>query len=163
MVDPPDPPLHETMRAMAKVIMSGTPHARALGFELTDVDRGRAWGRAPFRADLVGDPARGAIAGGVITALLDNLCGVAAIAALDAPTSTATLDLRIDYMRPAAPGRDILAEAHCYKVTRSVAFVRAVAFDETADDPVAHVAAAFMLASNNGRGPGANLAKPGGA
>jgi uncharacterized protein (TIGR00369 family) len=152
-----DPPLHERMRSMAQMIMAGTPHARALGFELTDIARARAWGRAPFRADLVGDPARGVIAGGVITALLDNLCGVAAIAALDEPTSTATLDLRIDYMRPAAPGRDVKAEAHCYKVTRSVAFVRAVAYETNPDDPVAHAAAAFMLASDAGRRPGANL------
>ena len=39
----------------------------------------------------------------------------------------------------------------------SVAFVRAVAYDETPDNPIAHVAAAFMVNSNNGRKVGANL------
>jgi uncharacterized protein (TIGR00369 family) len=137
------------------------PQARALGLEITRVERARAWGRAPFREDLVGDPDHGVIAGGVVTTLLDQLCGAAAVAALEAPLTVATIDLRIDYMRPAAKGRDILADAHCYKLARSVAFVRAIAYEDSADDPVAHATAAFMLNSSAGRGPGANLAPAG--
>ena len=113
------------------------------------------------RPELVGDPDTGVIAGGVVTTLLDSACGWATAAALTEPTSIATLDLRIDYMRPAEPGKDILATAHCYKLTRSVAFVRAVAYDVDPSDPVAAAQAAYMLDSNAGRGAGANLSPPG--
>jgi acyl-coenzyme A thioesterase PaaI-like protein len=96
----------------------------------------------------------------VVTTLLDHASGQAVHAAMTEWTSIATLDLRIDYMRPAQPGRDVLARAHCYKLTRSVAFVRAVAYEDDPDDPVAAAQAAFMLDSSAGKKPGANLKPP---
>src|SRR4051794_18125380 len=102
--------------------MRRSPQNRALGTILVAVEPLLL--RVPYRPELVGDPDTGVIAGGVVTTLLDSACGWATAAALSEPTSIATLDLRIDYMRPAAPGKDILATAHCYKLTRSVAFVR---------------------------------------
>lgn len=114
----------------------------------------------PYRPELVGDPDTGVIAGGVVTTLLDFACGWATALALKEPTSIATLDIRIDYMRPARPGRDLLASAHCYKLTRTMAFLRGLAYDEDPSDPVAAAQSAFMLDSNAGRGPGANLQPP---
>jgi uncharacterized protein (TIGR00369 family) len=145
------PPLHEMMRMHAAQIMESVPYARALGFEVLDIARGWAKARAPFRADLIGDAATGVIHGGVVTALLDNLCGVAVVSALEKYRSTATLDLRIDYMRAAEPGRDIFAEAECYHVTRSVAFVRGYAYHDSRDRLIASATAAFMLTRNSRR------------
>ena len=48
-------------------------------------------------------------------------------------------------MRAATPRADIIAEAHCYKLTRSVAFVRAHAYDADPQDPIATAQAAFIL------------------
>ena len=65
----------------------------------------------------------------------------------------ATLDLRIDYLKPATPGRDVVARAHCYKLTRDIAFVRGVAFHDDEADPIATSAGTFMLGTR-GRSTG---------
>lgn len=141
----------------ARTMVGFTPQARALGIEVTRIERARAWGRVPYRPEFVGDPETGVIAGGVLTTFLDHICGTAAMASMKELSSVATIDLRIDYMRPAEPGRDILAEAHCYKIGRNVAFVRAVAFEDAPDNPIAHAASAFMVNPSAGKKFGANL------
>ena len=147
----------EMMRTMGPHLILASPQAKALGVELVSMDKAEATLKLPYRADLVGDPDTGVIAGGAVTTLLDHTCGQAVWAALEAYTSIATLDLRIDYMRAAEPGLDIVCHAQCYKLTRSVAFVRAQAYDADATDPIATAQAAFMLDSNAGRAAGANL------
>ncbi len=148
------------MRALGDLAAEGSPQARELGLKRVSIDLGEAVVMAPYRPELVGDPETGVLAGGVITTLLDHACGQAVWAALPTFTSIATLDLRIDYMRAAEPGLPVYAHAHCYKLTRSVAFVRATAYDRDRADPVAAAQAAFMLNSNAGRKAGANLKAP---
>ena len=147
----------DIMRQVASAMNEGSPQARALGFQSVSLDKATAVLKVPYDKKLVGDPDTGVIAGGVVTTLLDHCCGQAAHAALDEFKFIATLDLRIDYMRAAEPGKDIFARAHCFKVTRNVAFVRAVAYETDPDDPVAAATAAFMLDSSAGRKPGANF------
>jgi len=126
----------EQSRLIATAMNEGSPQARALGFSTLEIGDATAVLKVPYRPEIVGDPETGVIAGGVVTTLLDHASGQAVHAALEAWTSIATLDLRIDYMRPAEPGLDIFARAHCYQLTRSVAFVRAVAYDRDPNDPV---------------------------
>ena len=151
----------EQHRLIAKAMNEGSPQAKALGFSTLEIGDGVAILKVPYRTELVGDPETGVIAGGVVTTLLDHASGQAVHAAMTSWTSIATLDLRIDYMRPAEPGKDILARAHCYKLTRSVAFVRAVAYETDPEDPIAAAQAAFMLDSSAGKKAGANLKPPG--
>jgi uncharacterized protein (TIGR00369 family) len=148
----------ETLKSFAAVMNGASPQAHALGIVTVGFETDVAILKTPYRLELVGDPDTGVIAGGVVTTLLDHASGQAVFSALGQPTSIATLDLRIDYMRAAEPGLDLFCRAHCYKITRSVAFVRASAYERDAEDPVATAQAAFMLNSNAGRRPGANLA-----
>jgi uncharacterized protein (TIGR00369 family) len=128
-----------------------SPLAKALEFQTVAMEPSIATLTAPYKPEMVGDPETGVIAGGVVTALLDHASGQSVFAAVGRPIGIATLDLRIDYMRPAEPGHAIFARAHCYKLTHSIAFVRAVAYDRSLDDPVATAQAAFML--NTGEPP----------
>jgi len=144
-------------------LASGAAHTHALGFAFDGVDGDRVRIRVPWREDLVGDPETGVLSGGLVTTLLDHVGGLATWVALGRFESLATLDLRVDYMRAAASRRDLIAEARCYRLTRSVAFVRAWAFEDTAEDPVAAAQSAYMLASSEGRGPGFNLRAGGSA
>jgi uncharacterized protein (TIGR00369 family) len=131
-------PLAERMTAFV-------PHAAALGMELVSLENGRGAMRTPWREELVGDPDTGVIASGVVTALLDHTCGLAINSAAGVSMPIATLDLRIDYMRPAKPRSGLTCEAHCYRLTRTIGFVRAEAWDEDRSDLVATAQAAFML------------------
>ncbi len=106
--------------------------------------------RVPYAEHLVGDPDTGVVHGGVLTALLDNTCGMAVRpGAGEEPISMATLDLRIDYLAAAEPGREIFAEAVCFKRTRHIAFVRAIAYQDDPADPIATCVTSFMMGTPN--------------
>lgn len=126
-------------------LMSAIPHSAELGMRLISREADVAVMMIPYDPRLIGDPETGVMHGGAITALLDTCCGTAVMMSSKKPSSTATLDLRINYMRPATPERAVYAHAHCYRATRSVGFVRAVAYHEDRDDPIATASAAFIL------------------
>ena len=118
------------------------------GLRLDRAAPGEAWSSLPYRPVFVGDTETGVLHGGVVTAMLDESCGMAVQLALDGKRAIATLDLRIDYQKPATPGLDIKAHSFCYRVTRSIAFVRSTAYQESEDDPVATATACFMIGAN---------------
>ena len=129
----------------AEAFITQLPHARALSLALTDIGPGEVEMRLPHDDRLVGDPETGALHGGAVSTLMDTCSGAAVMSHPDAGPMTATLDLRIEYMRPARPGCDITARAVCHHVTRSVAFVRVTAGDGTSDVPVATATGAFTV------------------
>lgn len=131
------------------------PHALALGLRFHALAADHVEIVLPYDGKLVGDPDTGVIHGGAITALLDNAAGFAVRVPGSDPmeVAIATLDLRIDYMGPATPGRDVIARAHCFKRTRTITFVRAVAYHDSPDDPIATCTATFMTGTPNSTRP----------
>jgi len=126
-------------------MVAHVPQAAWLGIKVVEIQQGRATLSLPWREELVGDPIRGVVFGGVITTLLDQASGIAVQCALAEFMRIATLDLRIDYLRAAEPRHELVAVAECYKLTNNVAFVRGSAWDRDASDPFASMLATFML------------------
>jgi uncharacterized protein (TIGR00369 family) len=133
------------LRHQAGMLIRHVPHAEELQMFVVEVGQGTALLRLPYDARFIGDPETGVLHGGVITSLLDNACGVAVSSRAGMFGAMATLDLRIDYMKPATPELDVLAFTECYRATKSVAFVRGIAFHTDKADPIATCTAAFML------------------
>ncbi|MEM9145254.1 MAG: PaaI family thioesterase [Pseudomonadota bacterium] len=158
---PEDSRLAEIMRGGAEVdpegsVLIGLPHSRAIGMRVHLAHEGVGLLSVPYDARLVGDPETGVLHGGVITSLLDTACGIAVMASKTKLIATATLDLRIDYMRPATMGLRVWARAECHRLTRAIAFARAVAYHEDTEDPIASAAGAFVITRPAG---GATAAK----
>jgi len=145
-IDALDP---EAKAALLKRLDQGfaktVPHNLALGLRIVDLDATGCVAELPYDAKLVGNPDTGVLHGGAITALIDATCGAAIFLAMGEPVRIATLDLRIDYLKPATPGRAVRCHAVCYKRTRSVAFARATADVGDANDPIASATGSFMI------------------
>jgi len=130
-----------------------SPHMRELGVSFETVSEGVVRGELPYRLDLVGDPISGVLHGGVVTTLLDSTAGAAVLSKLGTPMPIATLDLRIDYLRPSTPRAMLRAKVECFKVTHHVAFARGIAYNDDENDPVASVSGTFMLNTQKVRLP----------
>ena len=108
--------------------------------------RGSDWAELalPYADALVGDAATGVLASGPIVTLMDMATSLAVWIRRGGFVPHATLDLRVDYLRPATPGQAVIGRGECYRLTRRIAFVRGQAHDGDPADPVAHVAGTYM-------------------
>ena len=120
-------------------------HGGAIGIAYHD--HGDDWAELslPYDPRLIGVAETGIIASGPIISLMDMATSLAIWIRLGHFRHQATLDLRVDYLRPATPGRTIIGRGICYGTTRSVGFVRGMAHDGDAEDPVANVTGTFMF------------------
>ncbi|NNF65026.1 MAG: thioesterase family protein [Acidimicrobiia bacterium] len=135
---PLPPNVVETIRAYFEEVI---PFNRLLGLRVVGIDSEASRVEFDMRPDLVGNTSKGILHGGVISAVLDAVGGMAAIAgAMSRPelddegrlavaTRIGTIDLRVDYLRPAI-GKTFMAVARTMRVGMTVAVTRMELHDE---------------------------------
>lgn len=141
------------MKAIVKPIVDGflnfVPHVKALGIEYRNVGDGWAELALPYAPHLVAYPGTndgpGIIASGAIFSLMDSVGGMAVIAKSRRMVPQATLDLRLDYLRPARPGETVIGRAEVTRLTRSIAFVNGTAHDGDPANPLARMTGCYMF------------------
>ena len=122
--------------ALADIFERQIVFNQMLGLKVTDVRPERVTGRIDMRHELIGHPAYNRIHGGVISASLDAMGGLAVLAAIgarhmDEPVAQrssrfaklGTIDLRIDYLRPGI-GESFVLEAEVLRLGSRVASTR---------------------------------------
>lgn len=120
-------------------------HGRALGLDYVGSGGGWIELALPWRAELVGMTDSGFLASGAIISLLDTCGGASVWQALGRFQPIVTIDLRLDYFRPALKGETVIARCRCDKLTRQVAFVSGVAHTGDTGRPIARATGTFML------------------
>ena len=90
-------------------------------------------------------PDSGILASGAIVSLVDTAGGASIWMALGHFQPIVTIDLRLDYLRPAIKGETVIARCECYKLTRAIGFISGVAHGGDATRPIARATGTFML------------------
>ena len=142
-----------------KQIIPELKHCKVLGITVEAADKGSLTVKLPYSENIIGNPETRVIHGGALTTLMDTACGFAAISAIDGAAIAPTLDLRIDYMRPAEPDKAVFGHAEVYRITRNVLFARGIAYQDSIDKPVAHCTATFMCLDANSLDAGTQSAR----
>ncbi|MGE8101042.1 PaaI family thioesterase [Pseudomonas fluorescens] len=119
-------------------------HCQVLGLRVHSASNDGLTITLPYSPQIVGNPQTGVIHGGAITSLMDTACGMATLCVLPEFEVCPTLDLRIDYMHPAEPHKEVHGFAQCYRVTTDVIFTRGFAYQDDPQKPIAHVVGTFM-------------------
>jgi uncharacterized protein (TIGR00369 family) len=126
-------------------LITATAHNRLLAIQYCR--HGEDWVELelPYSESLVGDPATRILASGPIFSLMDIACSMAIWLTSRCFRPMATVDMRVDYLRPARPGKSVIGRGQCYRLTKNIAFVRGEGHDGDFAKPLAHVAGTFMF------------------
>ncbi len=139
-----------SVEAMAQLFAQRVPHGRDIGMRIDDpAPDGRTRMRLAAQPFLAADPAGTFFFPGVMFSLADSACGLAVFRALGHFVPIATLDMRIDHLAPATMDSDLVAAAECYRLTKSIAFVRCELMSGPQQRVAAVVMGTFMLSSGS--------------
>jgi uncharacterized protein (TIGR00369 family) len=141
------------LEAIRQLFEAGIPFNRLLGLQVELLERGRMVARVPFRQDLIGDPSRPAIHGGVLSSIADAIGGGAVFTLTDPGDRVATIDLRIDYLRPGRP-EDLIGRAHVIRMGNRVGVTSMRLEHPGRSEPIAVAKGVYTIkrAASAGRG-----------
>ncbi|WP_432736023.1 PaaI family thioesterase [Maridesulfovibrio sp. FT414] len=118
-----------------EVIEKKIPFDHFLGLKVECAGKNYARLRLPYRPEFIGDARRPALHGGVISMLIDTCGGTAVWASGDVNDRVATIDMRVDYLRPAPP-EDIIAEARVKLLGNRVGNTQIIVFSASEPDVI---------------------------
>jgi uncharacterized protein (TIGR00369 family) len=111
-----------------------------LDLKLEKVERGVAWMRMPFRQEITN--ASGAVHGGAIVSLCDTAFYVALASIFGREQDTTTASLQCNFLAPALPPHDLLAEARVLKAGRRIVYGEV--YVRSGERTVAHATLNFL-------------------
>lgn len=132
-----------TMQLKAERFLATLRHCQLLQLQVASVSENQLEMHLPYSKKIVGDPLTGVLHGGGLTTLMDTACGTLVFAALPDFELCPTLDLRMDYMKAATPGQNLIAKAEIVRVARSVVFTACKVYQEDGT-LIARCGATFM-------------------
>lgn len=150
----PDPALAPKRHAtLVEWFERGIAFNRAMGLRVDALARGSCVLRIPWRDDFVGDEQRAALHGGVTSMICDTAGGCACFTMLDRDSDrVATVDLRVDYLRPGGPA-DVVCHARVVRMGNRVAVARMEVFSgvpREGADPIATGQAVYNIVRRDG-------------
>jgi len=114
-----------------------------LGIEVQTIESNRAVLQLPFKPELI--QGGGVVAGGILATLLDETMAHAVLGGNQPGQFTSTIDMTINYLRPAKMDFDLICEAHVVKRGGRIAFAEGVVL--SGEQEAARATASFMLLS----------------
>ena len=129
---------------------------RTLDLHLEHVDHGKATMRMPFRSQVMNGA--GAIHGGAIVSLCDTVFYVALASIFGREQETTTVALQCNFLAPALPPHDLMAEARVIKAGRRVVYGEV--FVRSGEKIVAHSTLNFLNSYTDERPKGSHSKWP---
>lgn len=126
------------------------PATDLLGWELIAIDPDAATIEVAFRAGERFTNPMGVIQGGFLAAMLDETLGPALVATLPPDRFAPTLDLHVQYLRPARPGR-LVGRGRVVRRGRDICFLAGELIGPD-DQPVAAATATVRIQAFDGAG-----------
>lgn len=128
-----------------KDMVPGAPFHHDIGIRYADSGENWISLELPYHTSLDGYGEPGVVSGGAVFTLMDATSGMAVMVKRNALAPMATLDLRLDYLRPANAGENIRSRVECYRLTRRFGFTRGIAYNDDPNHPIAHASGIFII------------------
>ncbi|MFP4083635.1 MAG: PaaI family thioesterase [Desulfonatronovibrio sp.] len=126
---------HPSSESLISFLEHEIPFNRYLGIKVETASNGLARLFLPYRPEFTGDSRRPALHGGVLSTLIDTCGGMAVWTCCQVEDRIATIDMRVDYLRP-APQKELVAESRVRLMGNRVGNVQTRVFTREYPDKI---------------------------